>query len=527
MVESSSDVTRPADPPPGEVPHGLLLASVLPALALSLFYEWQARRLSPAGFPLDDAWIHAQFARNIASGLGFSYTGPQWVAGSTAPLWTLVLAAAYRVLPDIVVVAKALGTLLQLATGYLAGRLAWQLTGAQAAAAAAAAAVAAAPIMAWGAMSGMEVPLAAALVMGALTAYAGAGEQPAARPAAVALALVAAGFSVRPENASLLIVLAAHYTVFGASPRGWLRRAALAVVVAAVCVAPTVWLSEATIGRPLPTTFYAKSGPGLVRAVEARDSAMLKRDLLVWGPRAVAEFGRTSQIELGWALWLAPIGLVAIAARGRRRFAVLSLAIVLIVPYSMGALAPQRLKPDNVRYVGHLIVIVAAVTGCAVALVARLARARLFAWVAAVAIAGTVAVRCSARAPEFARSVANINGLHVALAGWVRVHLPSGSVIAANDVGALAYFGEHRLLDIEGLVSPEALAYRGRPDRGMAFIRDHRPDFVVIFDQWYPEIRRHPESFAEIHRQTWADNVVAAGRTLVVYRTPWTRIDAR
>jgi hypothetical protein len=34
-------------------------------------------------------------------------------------------------------------------------------------------------------------------------------------------------------------------------------------------------------------------------------------------------------------------------------------------------------------------------------------------------------------------------------------------------------------------------------------VRDHRPDFVVIFDQWYPEIRRHPESFVEVLEGTY------------------------
>jgi hypothetical protein len=99
--------------------------------------------------------------------------------------------------------------------------------------------------------------------------------------------------------------------------------------------------------------------------------------------------------------------------------------------------------------------------------------------------------------------------------------------VAANDVGALAFFGGHRILDIEGLVTPGALAYRGQPDRAMRFIRDHRPDFVVIFNEWYPEIRKQPGAFTEIHRQTHADRIVAAGTTLVVYQTPWTRVPAR
>ncbi|MBX3060717.1 MAG: hypothetical protein KF770_30020, partial [Anaerolineae bacterium] len=44
------------------------------------------------GAPLDDAWIHMQFARNLSQGHGFSYNPGEPQPGSTAPLWTLLLA---------------------------------------------------------------------------------------------------------------------------------------------------------------------------------------------------------------------------------------------------------------------------------------------------------------------------------------------------------------------------------------------------------------------------------------------------
>ena len=69
-----------------------IILSTLPGLALAAYYELEARAVTAPGFPLDDAWIHAQFARNLATGHGFSYTGDQWVAGSTAPAWTPLLA---------------------------------------------------------------------------------------------------------------------------------------------------------------------------------------------------------------------------------------------------------------------------------------------------------------------------------------------------------------------------------------------------------------------------------------------------
>ncbi|HXD99632.1 MAG TPA: hypothetical protein VN646_23970, partial [Candidatus Acidoferrum sp.] len=66
----------------------LVLAAVLP---LALFVMRERLVAGTSGFPLDDSWIHLHFARNLAEGAGFAYNPGRPVAGSTAPLWTLLL----------------------------------------------------------------------------------------------------------------------------------------------------------------------------------------------------------------------------------------------------------------------------------------------------------------------------------------------------------------------------------------------------------------------------------------------------
>ena len=57
----------------------LVAAALLLPLALYLVRE---RQIAGAqGFPLDDSWIHLQFARNLAAGAGFSYNPGEPVAG--------------------------------------------------------------------------------------------------------------------------------------------------------------------------------------------------------------------------------------------------------------------------------------------------------------------------------------------------------------------------------------------------------------------------------------------------------------
>src|SRR5207249_5733244 len=102
----------------------VLLAAALPLAVLLLRERLIA---GSAGFPLDDSWIHLHFARNIAEGAGFVYNPGLPVAGSTAPLWTLLLAVAAAVAGPSPVVAKTLGVLIAVGAAVVVRRaaIAW------------------------------------------------------------------------------------------------------------------------------------------------------------------------------------------------------------------------------------------------------------------------------------------------------------------------------------------------------------------------------------------------------------------
>ena len=52
------------------------------------------------GFPLDDPWIHLQFARNLREFGAFSYFRNEMVtAGSTSPLYTILHPLIFREKP--------------------------------------------------------------------------------------------------------------------------------------------------------------------------------------------------------------------------------------------------------------------------------------------------------------------------------------------------------------------------------------------------------------------------------------------
>src|SRR5436190_1677519 len=65
------------------------------AIGSGLAYLAASRAGGFVGFPLDDAWIHQTYARNLASTGELAFVPGQPSAGSTAPLWTALLAAGY------------------------------------------------------------------------------------------------------------------------------------------------------------------------------------------------------------------------------------------------------------------------------------------------------------------------------------------------------------------------------------------------------------------------------------------------
>ena len=69
------------------------------------------------GFPLDDSWIHQTYARSLAQTGRLAYGSARASAGSTSPLWTLLLSPGY-VLP----ISPFLWT-------YLLGAASWLLSG--------------------------------------------------------------------------------------------------------------------------------------------------------------------------------------------------------------------------------------------------------------------------------------------------------------------------------------------------------------------------------------------------------------
>jgi hypothetical protein len=467
------------------------------------FTAAELRIAGEIGLPLDDAWIHLRFAENLAAGHGFAINPGAPVAGSTAPLWTLLLALAIRLGVPGVLAAKGLGLAGYAATGLLTRRLALAVGLSPGLALGAGVGVVGLGRLAWGALSGMEVPLAAALVAaGALLAVRGRGLGAAATLAAATLA--------RPE-AGLLVLL--H--VAGA---GRLRAAAARAAVAAVVVAPALAFNLATVGRWLPATAVAKIEGGLFGRLVGLDES--------WAAAA----GRAAAYAGEWLALLAAdhavlpallvAGVVVLRRRGLRWLA----WVLVLHPVAMAVLAPYRGPAFQTgRYSTHLVplAVVAGVAGLGALRAALPGRPGVGAGVVALALLG-LALPLGPASQAYAWGVQNINAMQVRLGRWVAGATPPGALLAVNDVGALTYFGHRRIIDLMGLVTPDIVAERRRGEAAvLAYLERACPDYLVIFPDWFPHLAARSDLFRPIERVRLEHNVVAGADEMVVYETAW------
>ncbi len=250
----------------------IVLAVVIP----SGYYIVQELQIAGAlGFPLDDSWIHMVFARNIAAGDFFAYNAHQPVAGSTSPLWTVVLAAGYFLTHSAILMPKILGILLNIALGFVVFRFALLVGLNDLCSVLTAALVVSATRLVWASVSGMEVSFyvlsSMCSVYWYVTIKSGASWKNYRAPVAAAIAA-----SARPEMLLLPVFFLLHQLALrwrlkerrGKNPKqpstdeittlGWLELLKH-VVIFAMCMVPFFALNLSLAGQLFPLTFTAKA----------------------------------------------------------------------------------------------------------------------------------------------------------------------------------------------------------------------------------------------------------------------------
>lgn len=427
---------------------------------------WRAR-----GFPLDDAWIHAVYARSVAQGQGLSYNPGLPATGETSPLWALVLSVAHlggASAGRAVLVSKLLGFLLHALTAaglYVAlkgaGRR-WALS--------AALLVLLSPHLVAASISGMEVPLATLAAVGFVLALQGQRKGlyvlcgalgPLARPE-VGLFVFLLPLVVRPQPGWRPVL------------RRWLEAGAGLVLGGGAWAAWNLYAS----GRPLPATFY-------VKVTASRAPLLLSLLRSQW----VAYSELVPELSWPWPVLLVLVALALQAAWRRRssshseRLAAGLVAVGLVFcSVSMALLRPGRV--DNFysqRYVMPALPFLLASLPVLLGgwLESRLARhgPRLPTLVAAV-LPLVVATGLAPRLSRLESDAHNVDDLQVQ-EGLFLSHASPEEAVWVLDAGASRFFGRAFVVDIIGLNTPQVLE-----GSAQSWLDEHPPRYLEWAKDW-------------------------------------------
>lgn len=422
------------------------------------------------GFPLDDAWIHQTYARNLALRGEWAFLPGQPSGGSTAPLWSALLAIGFRLKLSPYIWTYLLGALLlwsAAALGEYAVRLLapayrprfpW-----------AGATLALEWHLVWAADSGMETLLSALLALAVFVLLL----DDSRRFLTVGL-LTGLSVWARPDGVTLLAPAA--LTVLLVEPTGSKRLRGLAALALGLAgpFALNLLFNLAVTSSVWPNTFYAK---------QAEYAAYLQ--LPLWqrfGQQLLQPLVGVGIVLLPGAVWMA-----ALAIR-ERQWGALSFTL-----WVLGFLGLYALRLPVAYQHGRYVIpampafFVLGLTGFAALTAPKPARWNRIVSSSWKSAAGLLLIIFYGRgAFAYAQDVAVIESEMVTMAVWVSENVPAGALVAAHDIGALGYFGDHELVDLAGLISPDVIPFIRDEPRLADYLNQRGVSYLVTFPDWYP-----------------------------------------
>ena len=486
----------------------ILYAALVAALVLLSMRRNQGHLI----YAFDDAYIHMSMSKNFALHGVWGVTRHEFTSTSSSPLWTLLLAATYRV----VGVGTRSPLVLNVLAGWLAigvayvflarqSRRAWSVF------AGLALLVLLVPLPSL-AMTGMEHSLHVCLIVAfvSLAASCLAGENPARWRIAALLGIAALLASVRYEGLFVILVAGLLFLLR--------RRPGIALGVVAAAAAPVViyGLTSTHLGWFfLPNSLMLKPAtPGLA------------------SPDAVAEFLGKASLRRLWesphflALFLP--SLLSLACYARRRKQALESEGFWANAAFLGAMLLHLQfvgQGWTFRHEGYLVALgVVVLAGAAGELAAdEPERARPDpgrGWRMAMAISillillypvGRRAASVLAKTPQ---ASTNIYQQQYQM-GLFLHRFYEGQSIAANDIGAISYLADLKLLDLAGLASREVAALQRDKQLDAAHVKPltdaHGTSIAVVYEAWFEGVR---DDWVKVGEWKIPDNVICANDTV-------------
>ena len=443
---------------------GLLV--VLQALSLSLYLG----KADQVGFPLDDAWIHQAYARNLGLHGMMAFSPGQPSTGSTSFGWTVLLAAGYRLDLPFLPWTYLLGSSFAIGTALAAAYLSWTYFKSLVNATLVAILCILEWHLAWASVSGMEIGFFTALTLLFFLLI-----HRRASPFIVG-GLIGCIVLVRPEGIllSLVYLWRLHSTQRGEA-RHILSNAVAFLLTVLIVISPWIAFNLSFGHRPFPNTISAKfmqygypwSPWKSVKYAWDVLIYFLNGPLLLLVPGAVFTVYRT--IRMRDVSYLHPV----------------AWSVTLVGLYAVALPAIY----DHGRYLMPLIplVIIYGVDGLA-QILRSFVRSRLLRAAVWLSVFGMALLLWINGASDYAHRIQLFHWVHMPAARWINVNVPQDAVIATHDIGIIGYYTERQIVDLAGLVTPEIVPIMDEPKKLAEFLQKSNVTYLGVYSGYYREL---------------------------------------
>jgi hypothetical protein len=475
----------------------ILIVFTLFVVSIFIFASFKHFRI---GFPLDDAWIHQTFARNLVRYGEWSFIPGKPTSGSTSPLWTILLAIGYFINISHIFWAFLVGGVCLFLIGWLGEKVFQFITDhAQFKIPWVGMLLIGEWHFIWAALSGMETVLMSVLVVLVFLFLA----QNKIHWFWTGM-LIGIGVWIRPDAVMLLaplgflsvISLLSHHADFHPfikSLFGFLIPFLLYLLFN-YQLAGTWW----------PNTFYAKQVeyisllqvPFYLRFYEILKQPLIGAGILLL-PGLIYRI-RNAILSREWAIlsmfmwWLGfslvyALRLPVIYQHGR--YLIPSMTIYFLIAGSGFLKLINQITDSN--FIGRTLKRV---------------------WTATFLVVWLVFVGLGAKA--YSEDVAIVESEMVMTSQWISSHTDSNALIAAHDIGALGYFGGRDILDLAGLISPEVIPMIRNETELAKYISKQKASYLMTFPGWYPSLVK---GLPSVYKSISEFSINAGGENMAIF----------
>jgi hypothetical protein len=453
----------------------LILAGAV--ILIAIIYLLTSQVIYGIGFPLDDSWIHQTYARNLAMRGEWAFRPGIPSAGSTAPLWSALLALGFLLRLSPYIWTYLLGAITLFALTVICEWTVRKLV------------VSYCPRFpwvgiffafewhfAWAAMSGMETLLHGLIVTTVLILL-----MTNTRRYLTLGLLTGLAAWVRPDGLTLLgpVLMTILFTEQDARSR--FTTFTRYLIGFGSLVVPYLLFNLTLGGTPMPNTFYAKQA-----------------EYASW--QTIPIFTRLGQMSLqlmvGPSLVLLP-GIIGWLVKSVKQKMWGSLAAFL---WCVGYLSLYILRLPVYQHGRYIMPAMPIFFLFGLLAFADFDTGKLFAryhwiaqliWRASIVMLGFAFIILGAQ--SYSRDVAVIESEMVVTAKWVASNLPPDALIAAHDIGALGYFDYHELIDLAGLVSPDVIPFIRDEPQLATYLNQRGANYLIAFPEFYPLLTKNAQ----------------------------------